>query len=142
MSDVFLSSLLQWEMLGLFGSSFLASTLLPGGSEALVMLMQQQGYQEGAIWVSATLGNTLGSMLTFVMGWVAVTLTHKESRHQALVQKIGYPVLLLAWLPIVGDLFCLAAGWLKFRWWIALIFILVGKGLRYLMVMGAAQWLI
>lgn len=148
----FIDAFDQWELWGLMGSSFLASTLLPGGSEALVVVMQHKEYDPAAILFFATIGNSLGSMLTFWMGWVAFSLHQKNrnlpkslsgkhiAKHKKWVDRLGYPILSLAWLPLVGDVFCAIAGWFRFRWWIALLFIVIGKLSRYAVVMGLAQW--
>ena len=60
----------------------------------------------------------------------------KVSQQKAVVrlQKYGSPVLLLSWLPVVGDPLCVAAGWLHIHWLPSLLFITVGKLLRYLVV--------
>ncbi|KEA62859.1 hypothetical protein ADIMK_2968 [Marinobacterium lacunae] len=127
---------------GLFLSAFISSTLLPGGSEALLAWM----LAERGDWLLpvtvATFGNVLGSMLTFVMGlWLQRRyplriLSDKHLKAQQRLERFGPSVLLLAWLPIIGDPLCLVAGWLRFNWVISLILITLGKGLRYLAVAG------
>ena len=78
--DSFLAAFLQWELWVLLGSSFLSSTLLPGGSEALVAVMQHEEYDRVAILFFATLGNSLGSMLTFWMGRMAFIFREKSAK--------------------------------------------------------------
>jgi membrane protein YqaA with SNARE-associated domain len=39
--------------------------------------------------------------------------------------------LLLAWVPLIGDALCLAAGWLRLHWWQAALFMAMGKFARY-----------
>ncbi len=114
----------------LFVSSFLAATLLPGGSE--VVLFGVLKLHPGQLWAAlgvATLGNTLGGMSSYGIGRL---IPQKQAlKGLATVQRYGAPVLLLAWVPIIGDPLCLAAGWLRLNpWWSALC-IAVGKFVRY-----------
>ena len=135
----------QLALLALFGSSFLASTLLPGGSEASLLYA---AYQELApapvLWSVATVGNSLGGLSSWVVGWWLRRyfpnrpLGHNRQR-QALraLGRYGSPLLLLSWLPVVGDPLCLAAGWAGVRPLPAALFIALGKGLRYAMLLSA-----
>jgi membrane protein YqaA with SNARE-associated domain len=87
--------------------------------------------------LAATMGNTLGGMLTWLLGrWLiwrfpARILEHKHQDALRRLQQWGSPALLFSWLPVVGDPLCLAAGWLRISWLPALLFIAAGKGLRY-----------
>ena len=56
----------------------------------------------------------------------------QRSRVQAWVQRFGAPILLLSWLPVVGDPLCAVAGWLRLPWLSCLMFIVIGKFARYL----------
>ncbi|MBV1790592.1 DedA family protein [Marinobacterium sp. D7] len=136
------AALVEPSLPWLFASAFISSTLLPGGSEALLALMVLQ-QEEWILPVSvATLGNVLGSMLTFVMGlWLQHRyplriLSDKHRRAQQRLERFGPLSLLLAWLPLIGDPLCLVAGWLRFNWIASLLLITLGKGMRYLAVAG------
>ncbi|MCB1874384.1 MAG: DedA family protein [Chromatiales bacterium] len=127
------------EIWALFWGSFLASTLLPGGSEALLTaLYLKSDWSGGMLWLVASVGNTLGGLLTFGMGrWFQVGVGVRESRHrfyvraQRWLRRWGGPALLLSWVPLVGDPLCLAAGWSRLPWLSALIWIFLGKAIRY-----------
>lgn len=121
----------------LFASSFLAATLLPGGSEAVLfgVLKLHPGQLWSAIGV-ATLGNALGGMSSYLIG--RVIPQKKDLPGLPAVQKFGSPVLLLSWLPFVGDPLCVAAGWLRLNPWFSLFFIALGKFARYLVIAGIA----
>ena len=126
---------------GLFFSSFVSSTLLPGGSEiALATMATQTSINQTTLIIVATLGNTLGGMLTWAMGrftiwrWPNKTFSEKYKGARDRLQRLGSPALLLSWLPVIGDPLCFVAGWLKIRYEVALIFILTGKALRYTIV--------
>lgn len=129
------------DLWGLFFSSFISSTLLPGGSEVLLgYLLNQQLYSAELLVLIAGVGNTLGGVLTWAMGyWLQhrFQLTHLKKRQlQALawLQKYGYPVLLFSWLPLIGDPLCLLSGWLKMRFWVCCLLIMTGKLLRYSLI--------
>lgn len=118
------------SLLSLFISSFLAATLLPGGSEA-VLFAVIKAYPE-TLWIAltvATIGNTLGGMVTFGMGWLLPQT--QQLKHVEKVRHYGTPALLFAWLPLIGDALCLAAGWLRLNWWQAALFMAMGKFARY-----------
>lgn len=123
----------------LFGSSLLASTVLPGGSEALLFLAASQATAGVAVlWLTATAGNTLGGLITWGIGrWLAWRFPDKWPRkpaHRRALDRIrchGSPVLILSWLPVVGDPLCLAAGSARIAVLPAALFMALGKGLRY-----------
>jgi membrane protein YqaA with SNARE-associated domain len=118
------------SLVSLFVSSFLAATLLPGGSEALLFGVLKAYPQ--IMWPAlgvATLGNTLGGMVGFGMGWLVPQ--SKALKHVEQVRRFGAPVLLFAWAPLVGDALCLGAGWLRLNPWQAALYMAVGKFARY-----------
>jgi membrane protein YqaA with SNARE-associated domain len=127
-------------LLGLFLASFLAATLLPGGSEAVLFaLLKLHPEQAVPALVLATLGNTLGGMTTYGM---ARLLPEKQlPGKSAVVARHGAPILILAWAPIVGDALCAAAGWLRLPWLPCALWMALGKGLRYGVVMAGAATL-
>lgn len=132
---------------GLFASAFVSSTLFPGGSEALlVYLFVHNPGQYIPLLAVAALGNTLGAMSSWGIGriirWRFPLRTHDEKRQRAIARlsRYGSPILLLSWLPLVGDPLCVAAGWLRIRWLKALVFIGIGKTLRYLFVLEVAKY--
>jgi membrane protein YqaA with SNARE-associated domain len=121
----------------LFASSFLAATLLPGGSEAVLFGVLK--LHPGALWNAigvATVGNALGGMSSYVIG--RVIPQKKELPGLAAVQKYGCPVLLLSWVPFLGDPLCVAAGWLRMNPWLSLLCIALGKFARYLVIAAVA----
>lgn len=117
----------------LFVSSFLAATLLPGGSELvlLAVLATESASRSAAIGV-ATVGNTLGALTSYAIGRLLPRSI--DSRALSSLQKYGTPVLLLSWLPLVGDALCVAAGWLRSHFWLATFYITLGKFLRYVAI--------
>jgi len=114
----------------LFTSSFLAATLLPGGSEAALIAVLK--LHPGQHWLAlgvATLGNTLGGLSSYFIG--RVIPQKQRLRGLPMLQKYGSPALLLSWVPVIGDPLCVAAGWLRFNLFLATLFIALGKFARY-----------
>ena len=122
----------------LFASSFLAATLLPGGSEAVLFAVLK--LHPGQFWLAlgiATLGNTLGGMSSYLIG--RIIPQRKDLRGLRAVQKYGSPSLLLSWVPILGDPLCVAAGWLRLDPWRSALFMGLGKFGRYMVIASIAQ---
>ncbi|MEQ1813300.1 MAG: DedA family protein [Candidatus Nitrotoga sp.] len=127
-SNHFLTS--DFSLWGLFLSSLLGATLLPGGSE--IVLIGALKLHPELFWTAillGTLGNTLGGMITFAMGWMLPAT--QQLKHVEKVRRYGTPALLLAWTPLVGDALCLAAGWLRLNIWYVMFFMAAGKFARY-----------
>jgi membrane protein YqaA with SNARE-associated domain len=62
------------------------------------------------------------------------TQSRLDPRAVQSVRRYGAPVTMLAWLPIVGDALCVAAGWLRMNWILILLFMAAGRLARYLVV--------
>lgn len=127
----------------LLAVSFLASTLLPLGSEWLVVLMLTQGYQPVATVGVATLGNTLGACTTWLVGrygggWLLERLfsitDQQRQRAEAWYQRYGSASLLFSWLPVVGDPLCLVGGLLRINPLLFVALVGIGKLARYALV--------
>jgi membrane protein YqaA with SNARE-associated domain len=127
----------ETSLWALFVASFLAATLLPGGSEAVlygVLTLHPDRY-----WAAlgiATLGNTLGGMSSYLLG--RLIPQRKELRGLDAVRRYGSPALLLAWVPFIGDPLCVAAGWLRLNPWWSALFMAAGKLARYVVVAALA----
>ena len=124
----------------LFLSSFLAATLLPGGSEAVLFgVLKLSPHQYWPALVLATIGNTLGGMSSYLIG--RLIPAHKKQEHLRGVHWVrhhGSPILLLSWVPLIGDPLCVAAGWLRVNSWLSALFMACGKFARYLAVANMA----
>ncbi|MBW1214826.1 membrane protein YqaA with SNARE-associated domain [Pantoea allii] len=124
----------------LFSSSFLSATLLPGSSEALLvaLLIAKSASVYGLILV-ASLGNTLGGLTNIILGRL-LPLKRQGRWHETAMtwlQRLGPAALLLSWLPVIGDLLCVLAGWLRFAWLPSVLFLAIGKTLRYIVIATA-----
>ncbi len=124
----------------LFASGFTSATLLPGSSEALFLLMlSQQQWDIGLLILVVGVGNSLGGMSNWALGLLIRLGFFKEKDSEKKVhfkaenwlKKYGSPVLFFSFLPIVGDPLCLVAGLVKIHWLKALVYISLGKFVRY-----------
>lgn len=145
--------LLEWLALPQFGLStvfvisFVSATLLPMGSEPAVFGLVK--LQPDLFWPAvlvATAGNTLGGALDWWLGYGAHQMSERyrgsgtHLRALQWLQKLGPKACLLSWLPAVGDPLCAVAGWLKFPFWPCLMYMAIGKFLRYLVMTAGLLW--
>lgn len=127
---------------GLFAAAFIAATIFPMQSEAiLVGLMLTGKYSVPGLIAVASIGNTLGSAVNWLLGrgierfrgsrWFPATPAQLE-RAERWYRKYGKWSLLLAWLPVGGDAITVIAGVLKEPLWSFLLLVFIGKLARYL----------
>lgn len=126
----------EWLAYGsMFASSFLSATLLPGSSEVLLVgLLLSDHLSAVTLVVIAAVGNTLGGLTNVLIGRL---LPFREwgrwhNTAAAWLQRLGPVALIFSWLPVIGDLLCVIAGWLRFAWLPMVIFLALGKTLRYI----------
>ncbi len=134
----------HWGLWGLFISSFISATLAPGGSEILlVYLLGRNEESVFLLWMAATSGNTLGGLSSWLVGLLVsrgylspekFLVADKNKKVLVFLRKWGVSALLLSWLPVVGDLLCVLAGWLRLSVGASAVAIFVGKGSRYAVV--------
>jgi membrane protein YqaA with SNARE-associated domain len=145
-----LLQMLALPQLGLstvFVVSFLSATLLPLGSEPVVfgLVKLNPTLFWPAIFV-ATAGNTLGGAVDWWLGFGAHKAVDKYKgrpiylKALSWLEKLGPKACLLAWLPGVGDPLCAVAGWLKFPFWPCVVYMAIGKFLRYVTMTAGLLW--
>lgn len=124
----------------LFLLSFLAATVLPLGSEWLLIAMIAGAFDPTSSVLVATAGNTLGACTTYAIGiWGGAYLIHRILRMDEASQakahhyysKWGQWSLILSWLPVIGDPLCLIGGIARVRFSFFLLLVLIGKFSRY-----------
>ncbi len=126
----------------LFLSAFLSATLFPLGSEALLIIDIKEGYNILLLLFSATLGNSLGSIVNYYLGLKGEKyLISKNILSEKYINisknyfdKYGFICLLFAWLPIIGDPITFVAGILKYDFKKFIILVIISKFLRYLFI--------
>lgn len=130
----------------LFWTAFGAATILPFYSEVVLVAMLQAGHDPTALWVAATVGNTLGAVVNWFIGWhldrllnsrwVPVTREQLERARQWF-QRYGYWSLLMAWAPVGGDAITFVGGIMRVRLSLFVLLVGIGKGLRYIAIILA-----
>ena len=127
----------------LFASAFLAATILPFYSEVVLFAMIRAGEPAGLLLAVAAVGNTLGSVVNWVLGRYLLHFQHKKwfyfkpeqiEKMQVWFQRYGVWSLLLAWMPIGGDPLTLVAGIMRVKLWLFIVLVGIGKTLRYVAV--------
>lgn len=128
-------------LVGLFAASFLASTVVPLSSEAVLFGFLKLHPEEfmPALLV-ATVGNTLGGLSSYAIGRLLPVRVRKKLDPRALekLRRYGSPLTFFAWLPIVGDALCVGAGWLRLNWVAVTVFMTAGRVIRYWVVAQGA----
>ena len=131
----------------LFTVAFLSATLLPLGSEALLLYDISQQHTIILLWIVATVGNTLGAMFNYWLGLKGEAYlekkgyvsTEKVEKARSMFDKYGGWTLLLSWAPIIGDPLTFIAGVLRYDFRIFGIIVFVAKGLRYAVIIFLAN---
>lgn len=148
------ATLATWGLPGLFVVAMLAGSVVPIPSEALLAAIIYGGVPPVTAVGVATAGNVLGALSLYLLGqwvsrggggrlgrWMARRRAKEGPRVQraeAWMRTWGGPVLILSWLPVVGDVFVLGAGFVGVRAVPFLVFTAMGKGLRYGLVAVSA----
>jgi len=138
--------------LGLFMSAFLAATIFPFFSEGILAgLIADGGYVVWGLWAVATLGNTLGAMVNWMLGRWCLHWQDKKwfpfkeddlDKADKWFAKWGVWSLLLSWVPIIGDPITFAAGFLRVHFGIFTALVLLAKGGRYAVVLWVVEGLL
>ena len=126
----------------LFISAFASATLLPLGSEALLIYNIKEGFNIYALLLIATFGNVLGSILNYYLGLKGEEyLVNKNLVKEKYIEsskkyfdRFGSFSLLFAWLPIIGDPITFVAGILRYNFKLFLVLVVISKFSRYLFI--------
>ncbi len=125
---------------GMFAAAFLAGSFFPFSSEAVLLALLAAGAPPEALLLSATAGNTLGSLFNYGVGslgreeWItryAKVSPEKLERGKRWVRRYGAWAGLLAWLPLLGSVITVAMGFLRVPLVYGMVLIGLGKYVRY-----------
>lgn len=142
-----------WQLPALFLTCFGAATLLPGGSEAALLALSASGdYSNLVLLTVASLGNSLGSVVNYWLGRLALHYRHHRffpvnskqlDKAQEWFSRWGQYSLLLSWAPVIGDPITVAAGVMRYNFLKFCILVTIAKTLRYMIILGLFQqfWL-
>jgi membrane protein YqaA with SNARE-associated domain len=128
---------------GLFVAAFLAATILPLSSEVVLSVLLLNGLSPIALVATATVGNVLGSLTNYALGywgslgvikkWLKIS-EEEFVRAERRFVKYGLFSLCFAWVPVIGDPITVVAGILRIRllWFVLLV--TAGKLMRYIAI--------
>jgi membrane protein YqaA with SNARE-associated domain len=132
----------------LFGSAFLAASLFPAQSELLLTsLIVSEKYSVLILLAVASAGNVAGSILNYYIGrYLMHFKNHKYfpikenmlETSKKYFKKYDSKILLMAWMPVIGDPLTVMAGAFRTNIWMFILLVSIGKTFRYMIVAGTA----
>jgi len=135
--------------LGLAAVAFLAATILPGSSEALLAALLIRSPDDSAtLFIAATAGNTAGAALNWLLGRFLMRFAGRRrfpvspgsvERASAWFRRFGVWLLFFSWVPVIGDPLTVVAGLLRVRFALFLAIVTMGKAARYAAVIGGVE---
>ena len=144
-----MEALAEWGFIGLFISSFLAATILPLSSEIVLSILIANNYDLTTSLILATIGNWLGGMSSYGLGWLAKwrfiekyfrikieTIKNVKDK----IDKWGSVIAFFCWLPIIGDPLAIGLGFFKTNVVLVSIWMFIGKMIRYIAWAGITYW--
>ena len=146
-----MAELMEYGYWGLLIASFLSATVLPFSSEAILAAMLLGDFDRLTLLLVATIGNSLGGIVTYYMGylgkwrWIEKVLRLNKEKSEKWLRKCrkhGSYLALLIWMPFIGDPIALALGLCRVSPTIVICLMVIGKGLRYAVVIYVADYFI
>ena len=140
--------LLNFGYLGLFISSYLAATILPFSTAALVLAMPALGFSPWLVGTTAVAGAFLGALTMYLLAYYGGEIVFeryikvepdKLAKGKRWFEKWGTPALLFSALPFVGDALVATAGLLRVRLPLFSFWLIVGRVIQYAFLLGLAD---
>lgn len=140
MMDSLIQFLIDWGYLGMFISAFLAGTVLPFSSEAVLLACVGLGLDPVLSTLSTTAGNALGGFTCYWIGrlgkieWIEKYLgvSNKQmNKAERFIQGKGSWIAFLSFLPVIGDAILVVLGLMRANVWIVSVSMTAGKLARY-----------
>lgn len=135
-----LALLESWGYWGMFVAAFVAGSVFPFSSEAVLTALLLADLDPLRLFVAATIGNAGGSMFNYVVGsfgkmeWIEKYLhvrREKIERAQRWMARYGAWIGLFCSLPILGSVIAVTLGYMRANPWLSTLTIFVGKAVRY-----------
>ena len=136
----FLSLLQSWGYWGMLTAAFIAGSVFPFSSEAVLTALQLSGLDPVRLFAFATIGNVAGSMFNYGVGtlgkmeWIEKYLhvdREKVERTSQWMEHYGAWIGILCFLPILGSVIAVTLGFTRANPWVSLLTITIGKATRY-----------
>ena len=149
--DAFIQLLTDWGYVGMFLSAFLAGTILPFSSEAVLRACIGLGLDPVASTLATTAGNALGGLTCYWIGhlgkmeWIEKYFKVDQKQMDKATRFIhgrGSWMALFSFLPVIGDAILIVLGLMRANIWIVAVSMTVGKLLRYALLVAAALGII
>jgi len=146
MEDALIQLLITWGYHGMFISAFVAGSVLPFASEVVLAGLMALDLNPIGLLVTATLGNTLGGMTCYYIGhlgkivWIEKYLhikREKLEKTQRFLQGKGSFMAFFAFVPILGSAITVTLGLMRGNPWITCFSMMLGKALRYYLLIQA-----
>ena len=133
--------LIDWGYWGLFLSAFIAGSVLPFSSEAVMVVLVSMGLDPAGSIAAAALGNTLGGMTCYWIGTLGrITRLGVSTRQLARARKFlsgrGALMAFFAFLPTIGEAIAIVLGLMRSNVWLTAAAMLAGKTARYIVVLA------
>ena len=132
---------MNWELWTLAVSAFTSATVLPGTSDiALTALLLRNPNDWLSIFLVASVANSLGGIVSYGLGYWLPKRHRISDKAKRLFEKYGVWALLLSWMPVIGDLLPIGAGWLRLNVYLSTLMLVIGKFARYgVLIFGTLQ---
>jgi len=141
----------QYGLFGLFLAGFLSGSVFPFNSEAILTLLVVSGFDVAKSLAVATAGNTLGGISIYYLGyigkmeWIEKYAKIKHEKIHAIyprLNRFGAMIAMLSFVPIIGDLVILTLGFFRISPFFVILFMMIGKAARYMVVIGLLKMVI
>ncbi len=148
--DAVIGFLLQYGYAGMFVAAFVAGSVFPFSSEAVMVGLQLAGLHAMPLFLSATAGNFLGSMFNYGVGhlgrleWVERYLhipPHKVNDAQQWRNRGGAWIGFFSFIPVLGSVISVTLGFMRANVWITSLSIFLGKAIRYALLVWAVDYM-
>lgn len=138
---------IDWGYPGLFLSAFIAGSILPFSSEAVMVVLVRMGLDPVGCVAAAALGNTLGGMTCYWIGSLGRTewitrlgiSTRQLARARKFLSGRGALMAFFAFLPTIGEAIAIVLGLMRSNVWITAASMLAGKTLRYVVILTSFE---
>lgn len=145
--DAFIQFLVDWGYWGLFVSAFVAGSIVPFSSEAVMILLVKMGLDPVVCIAAATVGNTLGGMTCYWIGtlgkseWIAkLGVSNRQlARARKFLAGRGALMGFFGFLPTIGEAIAIVLGLMRSNVWLTGGSMAVGKALRYIVILAGFQ---
>ena len=151
MMEAILTFLVSYGYMGMLIAAFLAASILPFSSEAVMVGLQAAGLDPVALIAYGTIGNVLGSMFNYTIGrlgkmeWIEKYLHVKkedlDKAHKFMAGK-GAWMGLLSVIPVIGDVITVALGLMRANVVIVVISVTISNLARYMLLVYGASLLL